>query len=109
MKSLVLIIPTELRDSANQLGDALGMGPNNYSVPLSTGSVITHYGLHAWSDEAFIEMLETGTLPEGVEFPDLQEVLDALIVSVQPDSTGHFDNVLQENNLTRYEPDSTNP
>ena len=100
-------MPAELRDSANALGDALGMGPDNYSVPLTNDTEITHYGLRAWASEDFLELLETGTLPEGVEFPDLQEILDALIVSVEPDNEGHFDLVLQENNLSRYDPDST--
>lgn len=109
MKSLVLIIPADLRDSANALGDALGHGPNNYSVPLvDESNEVTHYGLHAWATDSFLEVLETGELPDGLEFPELQDVLEALIVSARPDSEGHFDDVLKENNLSRYEPDSTN-
>jgi hypothetical protein len=118
MKSLVLIIPTDLRDKANELGEKLGYGPNNYSVPLSNSTELTeetttkpatHYGLHAWADQSFVDMLETGTMPEGLDFPpaDFDAIIAALIVSARDDMTNHFADVLADNNLEIMEIDDT--
>jgi hypothetical protein len=106
-QSLVLIIPVALRDDANALGVALDMGPNSFSVALTDATEITHYGLHAWASDSFIAMLESGTLPPDVEFPEatLDAIMAALIQSVQPDPTGHFTAVCEANGLRMFEPE----
>jgi hypothetical protein len=109
MKSLVLIIPAALRDKANALGAALDMGSNNYSVPLSANGQepATHYGLHAWAAQSFINMIDAGVMPEGLDYPeaDFDAVMAALIVSARDDMTGHFADVLDANGLATMEQD----
>jgi hypothetical protein len=107
MKSLVLIIPAPLRDEANALGAALDMGPDNYSVPLSANGQepATHWGLHGWAQQSFIDMIDAGVMPEGLDYPqaDFDAVMAALIVSARDDMTGHFADVLDANGLTAVE------
>lgn len=88
MFSCVLIIPTNLKDKANELGASFGWGPENFSVQLGE----THYGCHAWVSQNFLDLLEQPQ--EGYE-----DVMEALIVSVRSDHMNHFDEVLAENNL----------
>ena len=107
--STVLIIPAELHAEANALGEAMGWGPNNYSVPLSaTGAEpATHYGLHTWVEDSFltlIEGVEQGAMPEGLTgytLEGIQAIVAALIVSVRGDSAGHFDEVCSAHNIQR--------
>jgi hypothetical protein len=97
MKSVVLLVPAALRDSANELGELMGWGPNNYSVPLVSGDVVTHYGLHTWAEQSFVEMVEGKALPAGLE--SFEPVVDALIMSVREISDGHFFDVIAEHGL----------
>ena len=106
MPSAVLIIPEAQRAKANALGEALGHGPNNYSVALSpTGrEPATHWGGRGEVTDDFIAMIADsaqGNPPAGLDYPaaDLAEVLGALIVDFRADATGHFDAVLTANNL----------
>lgn len=99
MFSLVLIIPTALKDKADTLGQVLGYGPSNYSVPLYKNKELTHYGLHTWASQSFLDLLDSGQLPPEVEFPDFQEVLDNLIKSVRSDYINHFQDVIKEYEL----------
>jgi hypothetical protein len=112
-QSLVLIIPADLRDDANALGVALGMGPDNYSVPLSAdgSEPATYYGLHAWASDDFIAMLDSGELPPDVDFPqdEFDAIMAASIQSVQSDPTGHFNDVIAANGLTIVEPPAEDP
>lgn len=108
MPSAVLIIPEAQRGKANALGEALGHGPNNYSVALSpTGSEpATHWGGRGDVTDEFIAMIAgaaQGNPPAGLDYPlaDLAEVLGALIADFRADATGHFDAVLAANNLKR--------
>jgi hypothetical protein len=97
MHSLVLIIPAALKEKADALGDFLGHGPNNYSIPLyNSEKELTHYGLHAWAQQEFLDLLES---PEGIDFPDLEEILANLIRSVRSDYTNHFQDVIKEYEL----------
>jgi hypothetical protein len=95
--SLALIIPAALRETANKVGEALGQGPDNYTVPLSSdGENVTHYGLmHQAAGEDFLNMLRAakqGTMPSDVDWAayELTEaqvaaVVTALIMSASPD------------------------
>lgn len=95
MLSVVLIIPADLRDKANALGEALGHGPNNYSVALTNATAPTHYGLHTWATQAFVDMLAAGVMPEGLDYPqdDFDLVMNALTKSVRESMEGHFTDV----------------
>lgn len=101
MFSIVLIIPATLHDKANALGEALGHGPNNYSVPLANATEPTNYGLHTWGTQDFVDMLAAGVMPDGLDYPqaDFDEVMAALIKSVRDDMTGHFAEVCATNGL----------
>lgn len=107
MLSCVLILPASLRDKGNALGNAMGWGPDNYSVSLSPNGQepATHYGLHAWVKQAFVDMVDAGVLPEGVDFPqaDFAAIIDALVSSFRPDMTGHWQGVLDEQGLAVME------
>lgn len=89
MLSATLIIPSALRAKASALGEAMGWGPDNYSVALSaTGQEpASHYGCHAWASDDFPAMIAnaaTDGLPSEV-YPaaDLSEVLAALNVTIE--------------------------
>ena len=106
MLSAVLIIPASLRDQANALGEAMGWGPDNYSVPLSaSGSEPpTHFGLHAWAQPSFAAMLAgvaQGDVPEvpGLSAAQVAEVVGALIVSFAEIAGWHWERVLADNGL----------
>ena len=106
MPSAVLIVPTAQRAKANALGEALGHGPNNYSVALSpTGSEpATHWGGRGEVTDDFIAMIADaaqGNPPAGLDYPlaDLAEVLGALIADFRADAAGHFADVLAANGL----------
>ena len=99
MLSCVLIVPAALKDEADALGEALGHGPQSYTVALTTGEGVTHWGLHAFVSPDFVAMLQSGELPDGVEFPALGDVMAALISSVRADYAGHFVEILAKNNL----------
>lgn len=64
MTSAVMIVPAALRDDANALGEELGWGPGNFSVPLSAdgSEPATHYGACAASVGA--EFLDLALWPD---------------------------------------------
>jgi len=84
MISAVLIIPAALRDKADRLGELMGWGPGNYSVPLSSdGTSVTHYGCRADVTTGFLDMIagaQAGHLPS-IDMPpgDIVAVLSALV------------------------------
>lgn len=107
MLSCVLILPDDQRATGNTVGEAMGWGPNNFSVALSADGLepATHWGLHAWVSEAFQEMIETGVYPPevadaGITKTDYDAMMAVLISSFWPDYTGHFDTIIAENGLT---------
>jgi len=103
MTSAVLIVTTANLDAANALGEAMGWGPGNYSVPLSADSVLpaTHYGCRAEVTQGFIDMLITP--PE--DNPLAVAVINNLIYDFSDGEDGysHFIRVITENNLKRIE------
>lgn len=86
--NIVLMIPAALVDKANALGEAMGWGPNSYSIALSAdgSEPATHWSLNiAQASPDFLAMLEAagqGQMPEGLEFPeeDFAAVLSGLAV-----------------------------
>jgi hypothetical protein len=66
MHSTVLIVPAEFLDDANRLGNALGYGPESYTVPLGNDGEVTHYGSHTWASDEFFLVVQgalSGSLP----------------------------------------------
>jgi hypothetical protein len=90
MTSVVLIIPADSLAEANALGEQLGYGPNNYSVPLSAdGSSITHWGCHiAVASDSFVELLYNPPA-------EAQAVVANLLISVSSISN-HFSDALNQ-------------
>lgn len=86
--NIVLIIPDEHKDKANALGEAMGWGPNNYSIALSAdgSEPPSHWSLNiAQARPDFLAMLEAageGQMPNGLDFPpaDFAAVMGGLTV-----------------------------
>ena len=86
--NIVLLVPDSLRDTANGLGEAMGWGPNNYSILLSAdgSEPATHWSLNiAQASPDFLAMLEAageGQMPSGLDFPpaDFAAVMGGLTV-----------------------------
>ena len=97
MLSCVLILPASLQGKGNALGEAMGWGPDNYSVALSADGdePATHYGLHAWASPDFRDLIDAGAMPDGLDFPqaDFDAVMGALVSSFREGLDGHFSEV----------------
>jgi hypothetical protein len=105
--SCVLILPLDQIATGNAVGEAMGYGPNNYSVPLSAdgSEPATHYGLHAWTSDDFQGLIESGVYPPeladaGISEADYDAMLAVLIYSFWPDYTNHFSTAIADNNLS---------
>jgi hypothetical protein len=59
MSNFSAIIPVADMDAANQALEALGYGPNNFSVPAFNGANPGFGLFHAWDDPAFQAAVET--------------------------------------------------
>lgn len=106
MLSCVLILPIDQVATGDTVAEAMGWGPNNYSVALSAdgSEPATHYGLHAWAGDEFEQMVETGYYPPelaeaGISKTDYDAMMAVLIYSFWPDYTDHFATIIAENNL----------
>jgi hypothetical protein len=83
MNSVVIIIPAGNLALGNQIGEAMGYGPASYTVPLSADGLepATHYGLHTWASDAFVALLNAGTvspLPDGVTEQNISDLVAAM-------------------------------
>lgn len=74
IKSVVLIAPAAFRAELNMAGEALGYGPQTFSVELSATGLTpaTHYGTHTWAQPGgtFVGLAESvlaGQTPAGLE------------------------------------------
>jgi len=106
MLSAVLILPDAQVTTGNAVGVTMGWGPDNYSVALSADGAepATHYGLHAWVDEAFEQLVESGVYPPeladaGVTQADYNAMMAVLVSSFWSDYVDHFDTVCTDNGL----------
>lgn len=104
MYSVVLVLSDNLRQQGNELAEAMGYGPDNYSVPLSaTGQEpATHYGLHTWASQAFVDILAADEMP--AHLSQFAAVKAGVLASVRASSDGHFADVLAANNLQTVAP-----
>jgi hypothetical protein len=108
--SCVLILPANQVAIGNAVGEAMGWGPDNYSVALSAdgSEPATHWGLHAWAADSFQTLVESGIYPPelaeaGISEADYDAMMAVLIFSFQADITGHFDAVCEANGLQMVE------
>jgi hypothetical protein len=106
MLSCVLILPNNQVATGNAVGEAMGWGPDNYSVPLSAKGLepATHYGLHAWTDDAFQKLVESGVYPPelekaGISKADYDAMHAVLVSSFWSDYVDHFNTVCVEQSL----------
>lgn len=86
---MALIIQASARGAGNRVGEALGWGPESYTVPLSaTGEPpATHYGLSSAATQRFVGMLQSasnGGVIDGVDPSDLTLALSGLAYSIGP-------------------------
>lgn len=106
MISAVLILPIELKESGDKIGEAMGWGPVSYTIPLSTDQDLTHYGLRADVTQSFIDMIEaakSGTYPDAIPESIIKPVIDNLIADFSTTLWGHehFQEVLNKYNVTQ--------
>lgn len=96
MTSAVLIIPVALLDKANDVGELMEWGPDNYTVPLSAGGPVTHYMCRTDVSQSFLDKLANPP-----PHPLIQQVLAALIVDLSETLWGydHAVAALTANNL----------
>lgn len=106
MLSCVLILPDDQVATGNAVGETMGWGPDNYSVPLSANGLEppTHYGLHAWTDNRFKELVESGVYPPelekaGISKADYDAMQLVLISSFWSDYMNHFNTICAEQGL----------
>jgi hypothetical protein len=90
MHSAVMILPMPLAAAGNMLAEAMGWGPNSYTIPLvAEGSeTATHMGLRADVSASFIEMIgdaRRGVYPPGLPEAALRPVIEALVADFSPD------------------------
>lgn len=108
MHSAVLILPMALKEAGDQIGAAMGWGPESYTIPLAAdgASEATYIGLRADVQPSFIQMIEdakSGQYPIMVPENILQPVIEALIVDFSQSLWGaeHFDSVCIDHGLMR--------
>lgn len=106
MQSLAMLIPAALLTEANALGDALGYGPENFTIPCGDGETVTHYAGYLANADAFVAVLEAaaqGNLPDGIVPEQVASVLAALITDAteSDDTYGHMTAVLEGLSLQR--------
>jgi len=105
--SLVCIVPSALRDTVLAMGQALGVdGGLTVELSASGSGPATHYGAHSWAGVEFAAVMLGSVypdpLPEGVTEQDIDNILAAITVSVDPvvdevtlTKRVHFDHVTQ--------------
>ena len=105
----VLILPAPLRDKGNAFSEVLGWGLDNYTVPLSADGQepAPHYGIHAWVEQTFVDMVDAGVMPPGVDYSqaDFDAIMAALVSPFRTDMTGHWQDVLGAEGLQVMEVD----
>jgi len=94
--SAVLVVSADNQAIGNQLAEALGHGPNNYSVPLSAdgSEPATHFGCRAQVNDVFVAMVQSasqGELPEidGLTPEQVATAFSAMQIDIQPAGDGY--------------------
>lgn len=113
----ILIAPSAFKAAGNALGEALGHGPDTYSVPLYPATIETyeptHYGACAPVSADFVALVhgaEQGVIPPELESlgysgAEVQALIGQLIIdfsSIEEEGIIHFERVLGLSGLSRY-------
>ena len=94
MYSAVLIVPESLLIKANKLGEAMGWGPTNYTIPLVDAEEAVFFGLRTDVQPSFLGLVQgvaSGVIPEmdleahDLTPEDVQEVVANLKADFSPD------------------------
>ena len=101
--SLIALTPVSFKPTAEALGQAMGHGGNEFTVPVYTGNSHTHYALEAkvtpstaaiWAGEAYPSV-------DGFTTEQIDAIRGQLIISLEEgaDPLAHFYEVLSANGL----------
>ena len=106
MYSAVLILPKELKEAGDKIGEIMGWGPVSYTIPLSTGQDVSHYGLRADVAQTFVDVIEAakkGVYPDAIPEAIIKPVVDNLIADFSTTLWGHdhFQEVLNKYNMSQ--------
>lgn len=100
--SIVLLCKAADQADSNVIGEALGYGPDTFSLPAGPEGATepTHYYNHSYGAQAFVDMVTAlggGTPPEGLP-PELLGPLSRMIISVRDggDPVQHVADVLRQ-------------
>ncbi len=107
----ILIAPKAYQSAANALGEALGYGPDTYSVPLYAAGATepTHYAGCAPVSDLFVSQVSSaiaGELPDALAeytVDQVQGLISHLIIDFADDVEGsqHFGQVLAAHHLSQ--------
>ncbi len=107
-KSGALILPAALRDQGNAIAAAIGWDADSFSVALSPSGAApaTHYGHHAWAEQAFFDVWAAEAKPEGLAVPeeDFAAVRVALVLDVRASIDDHLLEVAAAHGLLETQP-----
>ena len=106
MQSLAMLIPAPLLIAANAVGEALGYGPESFTIACGDGEAVTHYAGYLANAERFIAILtaaRSGHLPDGADPAIIGPVLAAteFDATTSDDSYGHLTEFLAARGLIR--------
>jgi hypothetical protein len=106
MQALAMLIPADLLSAANAVGEALGYGPEAFTIPCSDGETVTHYAGYLANADRFVEILaaaQAGQLPPGADPAVVGPVLAATAfdATTGDDSYGHLTEFLAARGLVR--------
>lgn len=105
--SIVLLCQAADQVDSNTIAEALGYGPNTFSLPAGPEGATepTHYYNHSYGSQVFVDMviaLGEGTPPEGLPV-ELLPALSQMVIDIADggDPGQHTNDALAANNLVR--------
>lgn len=107
--SVVVIVPAAHHAAMAQLGQALGYGPNNFSVELSASgnAPATHFGTHTWAQPGgqfhqLVLAVQAGVTPPGLEpFSAALSETETRLVENSQDALTNWNAALTERGLKK--------
>ena len=104
--SIVLLCQAADQADSNVIGEALGYGPDTFSLPAGVeGGPVSHYFNHSFAPDEFIEKVTAmgqGQPPEGMP-QELLPALNRMVISIRDggDPLDHVSDVLSDYGLMR--------
>lgn len=83
--SASIVIPAASQSDGNAFAEALGWGPNNFSVPLSANGQepATHYGCHTRANQTFVDMVGSAQQGEFPPVPNAATIFPLLSIKIE--------------------------